>query len=90
MVGQTPARGYDVTVLVRSPETAPNLKGAKLLVGDARDEKAMRKAIMGRDAVISALGTPARSFEGVTLLSTASQASYRPSRCTAAGTTSRF
>ncbi|MHC2478236.1 hypothetical protein ACVIKP_000027 [Rhizobium leguminosarum] len=50
----------------------------------------MRKAIMGRDAVISALGTPARSFEGVTLLSTASQASYRPSRCTAAGTTSRF
>ncbi|MBP2562210.1 putative NADH-flavin reductase [Neorhizobium galegae] len=74
IVSQALTRGYDVTVLVRSPEKATDLKGAKLVVGDARDEKALRQAIKGRDAVISALGTPASPFKEVTLLSTATQA----------------
>lgn len=74
IVAQAVARGYDVTVLVRSPEKAAELKGAKIVVGDARDEKALRQTIKGRDAVISALGTPASPFREVTLLSTATRA----------------
>ncbi|MEI4482643.1 MULTISPECIES: NAD(P)-dependent oxidoreductase [unclassified Phyllobacterium] len=74
IVAQAVARGYDVTVLVRSPEKAAELKGANIVVGDARDEKALRQTIKGRDAVISALGTPASPFREVTLLSTATRA----------------
>ncbi|MBA8879132.1 NAD(P)-dependent oxidoreductase [Phyllobacterium myrsinacearum] len=74
IVSQALSRGYDVTVLVRSPEKATDLEGAKLVVGDARDEKVLRQAVKGRDAVISALGTPASPFREVTLLSTATRA----------------
>jgi uncharacterized protein YbjT (DUF2867 family) len=56
------ARGDDVAVLVRSAEKAKDLKGAKIIVGDARDEAALRQAVKGRDAVVSALGTPASPF----------------------------
>jgi uncharacterized protein YbjT (DUF2867 family) len=74
VVSQALSRGYDVTILVRAPEKAADMKGAKLVVGDARDEKVLRQAVKGRDAVISALGTPASPFREVTLLSTASRA----------------
>ncbi|MCK1382717.1 SDR family oxidoreductase [Bradyrhizobium sp. 21] len=74
IVSQAVARGYDVTVLVRSAGKASNLKGAKLVIGDARDETALRQALKGRDAVVSALGTPASPFREVTLLSAASRA----------------
>lgn len=74
IVSQAVSRGYDVTVLVRSPEKAADLKGAKLIFGDARDEKTLRQAVKGRDAVISALGTPASPFREVTLLSSATRA----------------
>ncbi|GLH79249.1 hypothetical protein SSBR45G_41580 [Bradyrhizobium sp. SSBR45G] len=70
IVRQALARGHQVTALVRSPEKAGDLKGARLLVGDARDESALRKALNGQHAVISALGTPASPFREVTLLST--------------------
>jgi uncharacterized protein YbjT (DUF2867 family) len=74
IVSQALARGYDVTVLVRSPEKATDLNGVNLVVGDARNEKALRQAIRGQDAVLSALGTPASPFKNVTLLSTATRA----------------
>ncbi|WP_425964701.1 NAD(P)-dependent oxidoreductase [Rhizobium nepotum] len=77
VVSQALARGYDVTVLVRSPGKAADLKGAKFVVGDARDEKALRQAVKGRDAVIIALGTPASPFKEVTLLSAATRALVR-------------
>ena len=73
IVSQAVARGYDVTVLVRSAEKASVLEGAKLIVGDARDEIALRQALKGRDAVISALGTAARPFREVTFLSSATR-----------------
>ncbi len=38
-------------------------------MGDARDPKVLREALRGRDAVVSALGTPASPFRQVTLLS---------------------
>ncbi len=74
MVNQAVARGYDVTVLVRSAEKASDITGAKLIVGDARDERVLREALKGRDAVVSALGTPVSPFREVTLLSTATRA----------------
>jgi uncharacterized protein YbjT (DUF2867 family) len=69
IVAQSLARGYDVAALVRSPGKAKSLPGAKLVVGDARDPKVLREALRGRDAVVSALGTPASPFREVTLLS---------------------
>lgn len=74
IVSQAVARGYEVTALVRSPEQATGLQGAKLIQGDARDESALRAALKGQDAVISALGTPPSPFREVTLLSTATRA----------------
>ena len=61
-------------MLVRSAEKARDLKGAKLVVGDARDESALRQALKGQDAVLSALGMPASPFREVTLLSSAPRA----------------
>jgi putative NADH-flavin reductase len=74
IVTQALARGDAVTALVRSPEKASALQGAKLIVGDARDEAALREALKGQDAVVSALGTPASPFKEVTLLSIAMRA----------------
>lgn len=74
IVGQALARGYDVAALVRSRDAARHLGGARLIVGDARDEAILRQALHGRDSVISALGTPASPRREVTLLSTATRA----------------
>ena len=74
IVSQALARGHDVAALVRSPEKARALKGATLIAGDARDETTLREALDGRNAVISALGTPASPFRQVTVLSTATRA----------------
>jgi len=74
IVRQALERGYDVTALVRSPEKGAGLAGARTFVGDARDEAALRKALKGQDAVVSALGTPASPFREVTLLSSATRA----------------
>ena len=74
IVGQALARGYDVAALVRSPEKARGLDGAKLIAGDARDETTLRRALEGREAVISALGTAASPVREVTLLSSATRA----------------
>jgi len=74
MASQAVERGYDVTVLVRSAEKASDLTGARLIVGDARDETVLRQALNGRDAVVSALGTRLSPFREVRLLSTATRA----------------
>lgn len=74
IVKEAVARGHEVSALVRSPEKAGDLKGARLVAGDARDVGALRSALKGQDAVVSALGTPASPFKEVTLLSTATQA----------------
>jgi putative NADH-flavin reductase len=74
IVSEALAREHEVTALVRSPEKARDLRGAKLVVGDVRDQKAVREALRGQDAVVSALGTPASPFREVRLLSTATRA----------------
>lgn len=48
IVSEALARGHEVTALVRSPEKAGDLKGARLIVGDIRDENALRNALRGR------------------------------------------
>ncbi|WP_426955803.1 NAD(P)-dependent oxidoreductase [Muricoccus radiodurans] len=74
IVRQALARGHDVTALVRSPEKGRDLDGVRTVIGDARDEAVLRTALEGRDAVVSALGTPASPFREVTLLSAATRA----------------
>ena len=74
IVSQALDRGHEVVALVRSLEKTRELKGAKLVVGDARDERALREALKGVDAVVSALGTPASQFREVTLLSESTRA----------------
>jgi uncharacterized protein YbjT (DUF2867 family) len=60
--------------VARSAEKAGDLKGAQVVIGDARDAATLRRALEGREAVVSALGTPASPFREVTLLSTATRA----------------
>ena len=74
IVKEALARGFSVRVLVRSAAKASGLEGAEVFIGDARDEAALRKALDGRDAVVSALGTPVSPFKEVTLLSSATKA----------------
>ena len=74
IVAQAIARGYGVTVFARNAEKAKGLDGAEVVLGDALDQTALRRALQGQDAVISALGTPASPFREVTLLSTAPRA----------------
>ena len=74
IVKQAIARGFEVRVLVRSPAKAVGLEGAEVFIGDARDEAALRKALEGSDAIVSALGTPVSPFREVTLLSSATKA----------------
>jgi len=74
IVAEALARGFEVTALARSPEKARGLDGARVVIGDARDESALRQALAGREAVVSALGTGVSPFREVTLLSTATRA----------------
>lgn len=74
IVKQALARGFAVRALVRSPAKASGLEGAEVFIGDARDEAVLRKALVGMDAVVSALGTPVSPFKEVTLLSSATMA----------------
>lgn len=74
VVKQALARGFSVRVLARSAAKASGLEDAEVVIGDARDESVLRNALEGRDAVVSALGTPASPFREVTLLSSATTA----------------
>ena len=67
------AAGHEVTILVRNPEKAQDLSGARLITGNALDPKAVAEALTGSDAVISALGTPVSPFREVRLLSSATR-----------------
>jgi uncharacterized protein YbjT (DUF2867 family) len=74
IVREAQAQGHAVAALVRSTERAQDLSGAHLVVGDARDEAALSRALEGCEGVISALGTGISPFRRVTLLSTATKA----------------
>jgi uncharacterized protein YbjT (DUF2867 family) len=68
------AKGHSVVALVRSKASAPDLPGANVVEGDARDEAAILRALDGCDAVVSSLGSRMSLFGKVTLLSIATPA----------------
>lgn len=74
IVGEAQRQGHAVTALVRSQAKSIDLSGVKLVIGDARDEATVSRAVEGCDAVISALGTPMSPLREVTMLSTATAA----------------
>ena len=77
IVKEALSRGFEVRAMVRSPQKANGLEGAEIFVGDAREDATLRKALEGRDAVVSALGTPVSPFREVTSLSTATNSLVR-------------
>ena len=66
------AKGYSVVALVRSKASA-NLRDARMIGGDARDEATLARAMDGCDTVVSALGTGI-GFRKVDLLTVATHA----------------
>jgi len=56
LVEQAQAAGYNVTAFIRSGDAALPAD-VKTIVGDARSESDLKKAIEGQDAVISTLGS---------------------------------
>ena len=58
-------RGHEVTAFVRSPEKLGALRGQdQVIVGDLADADAVAAAVVGHDAVISALGSSPPSLIG--------------------------
>lgn len=74
IVQQATAAGHEVVALVRDKGKAGQLAGATLVKGDARSGEAIAEALIGCDAVVSALGTGVSPFKQVSLLSTATEA----------------
>ena len=67
-------KGHSVVALVRSKARAPDLPGADMIEGDARDEGSLTRALDGCDAVISSLGTGLSPFREVSVLTDATRA----------------
>ncbi len=66
LVQQALAQGHPVTAFVRDPARLDiQDTRLKIHVGDATDLAAVRAAVSGHDAVICALGVPARSRSGL-------------------------
>jgi len=74
IVQQAVAAGHEVVALVRDKAKAGQLTGASLVEGDARSQEALAVALVGCDAIVSALGTGVSPFKQVSLLSTATEA----------------
>lgn len=56
LVKQGLAQGHEVTVFVRNPAAFTGGDRLRLVMGDARDAKAVALAVAGQEAVLSALG----------------------------------
>jgi putative NADH-flavin reductase len=56
IVQQAVARGHEVTAFVRRPRQYPQAN-VRVVVGDARDDKAISLAVAGQDAVFNTIGT---------------------------------
>ena len=66
LVRQALAQGHHVTAFVRNPRSLTAHEGLRVVLGDATDAQPVANAIIGQDAVLSALG--ARSLGDRTLL----------------------
>jgi putative NADH-flavin reductase len=54
------SRGHQVTAFVRSPQKLAPSAGLQIVAGDPRNRAALSAALVGHDAVLSALGPPPR------------------------------
>ncbi|WP_076986235.1 NAD(P)-dependent oxidoreductase [Actinosynnema sp. ALI-1.44] len=59
VVEQGLARKHEITAFSRRPTAAKSFAGARALTGDATDVAALRQAVRGQEAVISAVGCSA-------------------------------
>jgi len=66
LVRQALAQGHHVTAFVRNPRSLTAQEAVRVVVGDATDAQLVANAIIGQDAVLSALGP--RSLGDRTLL----------------------
>lgn len=57
VVAQARAAGHEVTAFVRSPARLSDAEGIRVVTGDAFDAAAVAAAVVGHDAVVSALGS---------------------------------
>jgi putative NADH-flavin reductase len=64
--------GYNVTALVRNPQSLPSAAGLTVVAGEATDGGAVADAVAGADAVLSALGP--RGAKTPALLASAARA----------------
>ncbi|MEZ4237473.1 MAG: SDR family oxidoreductase [Myxococcota bacterium] len=60
LVDQALAAGHTVTALVRDPQRLPARPGLRLVRGDATDAARLDEVVPGHDAVLCAVGAPAR------------------------------
>lgn len=66
LVQQALAAGYDVVAFVRDPNKLPvQHEHLTIIQGDAADAAAVERAIIGADAVLSALGPTPNSAKGI-------------------------
>lgn len=56
LVRQGLAAGHQITAFVRDPHSMPAQSGLRIAIGDATDPQPVTNAIIGQDAVLSALG----------------------------------
>lgn len=66
LVRQGLAAGHQVTAFVRDPHSMPAQSGLRIALGDATDSQPVTNAMIGQEAVLSALGS--RSLGDRTLL----------------------
>ncbi|GLF95030.1 NAD(P)-dependent oxidoreductase [Streptomyces yaizuensis] len=67
LVRQALAAGHQVTAVVRDPDRLPVREHERLevVVAGVTDQEALRPAVAGRDAVLSALGAPTNKAVGI-------------------------
>jgi putative NADH-flavin reductase len=61
IVAEAVARGHETAALLRDPSRVTFSEAVEIVRGDVLDLSSLTPAVVGRDAVICALGTPARA-----------------------------
>ncbi len=57
------AAGHDVSILARRPDAAPGWEHVTVIQGDIADADAIRRAVVGSEAVVAALGPRSNSLD---------------------------
>jgi putative NADH-flavin reductase len=81
------ARGHEVTAFVRSPQKLERMPGVRIVRGDPLQADSIRSALPGHDAVLSAIGPPARDalLRSSTLLADCARATVEAMTATGVG-----